>query len=373
MIPSLQTLLSLQHHVVKILKKTYLIFSAILFCAVLSGCMEWDYAMPEDFDSSGPGVFIINEGNFQYGNASLSFYNPADGMVSNEVFLRANSMKLGDVAQSMTICGDQGWIAVNNSHVIFAIDVNTFREKGRIENAGQPRYIHFVDNKKAYVSQIWDNKILIIDAERYEVSGEISIPGMEASGGSTEQMVQIGHYLYCVCWSYQNMIVKIDTRSDTVVATLRVGRQPNSIVADANDHLWVLCDGGASETNAIPEVSSLQCIDAEKMKVIKRFEFDSQSYPSELCIDPSGSMLYWINSDIEKMPIDALTFAPECVVASRATIYYGLGIDPDNGEIYVADAIDYQQPGIIFRYSPEGSLLDKFYVGVTPGAFCFKK
>ena len=38
---------------------------------------------------------------------------------------------------------------------------------------------------------------------------------------------------------------------------------------------------------------------------------------------------------------------------------------------YVADAIDYQQKGIVYRYSPEGELLDEFRVGIIPGAFCW--
>ena len=35
--------------------------------------------------------------------------------------------ELGDVAQSMTLHNGVGWIAVNNSHVVFAVDPDTFR------------------------------------------------------------------------------------------------------------------------------------------------------------------------------------------------------------------------------------------------------
>lgn len=66
---------------------------------------------------------------------------------------------------------------------------------------------------------------------------------------------------------------------------------------------------------------------------------------------------------------DALPAAP--LIEERSTIYYGLTVNPDNGEIYVADAIDYQQRGIIYRYTPAGSLIDQFYAGINPGAFCW--
>ena len=122
---------------------------AISALVLLAGCMKWEYGQEESFEAVSSGLFITNEGNFQYGNASLSFYDPASGEVENEVFYRANGMKLGDVAQSMTIRNGIGWIVVNNSHVVFAIDLNTFREVGRITNLTSPRYIHFVSDEKA--------------------------------------------------------------------------------------------------------------------------------------------------------------------------------------------------------------------------------
>ena len=40
---------------------------------------------------------------------------------------------------SLTMYGGKGWIVVNNSHVIFAIDPTTFKVKGQIENLTSPR------------------------------------------------------------------------------------------------------------------------------------------------------------------------------------------------------------------------------------------
>ena len=115
--------------------RSKIFFSVVLFCVarLMTGCMAWDYELEkEDLTFAGPGLFVVNEGCFQYGNATLSFYDPQSRTVENEIFFRANGMKLGDVAQSMTIYGGLGWIVVNNSHVVFAIDTDNFVERGRI-------------------------------------------------------------------------------------------------------------------------------------------------------------------------------------------------------------------------------------------------
>ena len=221
-------------------KLKYLLWSAIVSLS-LASCMKWDYGdAVEEFNASGAGLFITNEGNFQYGNATLSYYDPATKTVQNEIFFRANGMKLGDVAQSMCIHDGKGWVVVNNSHVIFAIDLNTFKEVGRIENLTSPRYIHFLSDEKAYVTQLWDNRIFIINPKKYEITGYIQVPDMTMESGSTEQMVQYGKYVYCNCWSYQNRIIKIDTETDQVVDELKVGIQPTSLVMDCNNKMWTV-------------------------------------------------------------------------------------------------------------------------------------
>ena len=350
-------------------------FSVILFYATMSltGCMEWDYGEePEDFNATGLGLFITNEGNFQYGNATLSYYDPATNQVQNEVFFRANGMRLGDVAQSMSIYDNKGWIVVNNSHVIFAIDLNTFKEVGRIEDLTSPRYIHFLSDEKAYVTQLWDNRIFIVNPKKYEITGYIQVPDMTMESGSTEQMVQYGKYVYCNCWSYQNRIIKIDTETDEVVDQLTVGIQPTSLVLDKNDKMWTITDGGYEGSPYGYETPSLYKIDAATFNVERQFKFKKGDAPSEVQLNGERDKLYWINNDIWCMDVTANRVPVRPFLEYRDTKYYGLTVNPVNGEVYVADAIDYQQQGMIYRYSPEGELIDEFYAGIIPGAFCWK-
>lgn len=355
------------------MKKLYRLIIALFCCATLVSCMEREEPDgDEEFDTPASALFICSEGNFQYGNATLSCYDPATNSVENEVFYRANGMRLGDVAQSMTNFGNRGWICVNNSHVIFAIDLNNFRETGRIENIGSPRYIHFVSPQKAYVSQIWDNRLYIVNPSTYQITGYVEVPGMDASTGSTEQMAQWGKYVYCTCWSYQNKVIKIDSTTDEVVAELEVGVQPRGIVADCYGKLWVLTDGGYQGSPSGYEAPSLIRIEPETFTIEQRFQFRLGDSPTALQLDGTRSTLYWINSHVWKMDALATSLPAHPFLEQRGTRYYGMTVNPSNGDVYVADAIDYQQLGKIYRYSSQAVLIDEFYAGVIPSAFCWK-
>lgn len=332
--------------------------------------MEWPYR-DEELVRHDYNLLICNEGNFQYGNASISLFNTNNGNVEQEVFNKANGMRLGDVCQSATYAYGKLWLVVNNSHVIFCVDPKTFQEIGRIEDLVSPRYIHFLSEEKAYVTNLWSEYIDIVNPKTFQKIGAIKVPGQVASSGSTEQMVQIGTKVYVNCWSYQNSVISIDTNTDEVVESVEVGIQPTSLCKDKDNNLWTVTDGGYEGSLYGHTSPSLVKVGVEPLRVLwsKSLSGENGWGASEIQTNEARDTIFFIHDAIKRMSIHDTI--PEVVIPYDNTIYYGLTTDPKSGDIYIADAIDYVQPGVVKRYKSNGEFVSSFRVGIIPGAFCW--
>ena len=338
--------------------------------------------------TSGRGVIILCEGNYQAGNATLSYYNPETKEVENGIFQRANGgAKLGDTGQSIQIWDGVVYVAVENSGIIWALDTATFKVRGQLtagetEHMINPRYIHFIDRERAYVTDLYSPFITVFNPHTMQYISSISTRQPTSFGySSTEQMVQWGKRVFTNCWSYSNKILVIDTELSQVTDSIVLSSpQPKSMAIDALGRLWVITDGGYStdDDSYGDNIPHLYRINAETLEVEMDQELDRDEANVQLTTNPDRTLLYLINNDIYRMDITAAHvpvrpfIEAERDTQGRRHFLYGIGVDPNNGEIYVADAVDYRQSGVVYRYSPDGSLIDKFRVGITPNGFGFK-
>lgn len=351
------------------------ILSALLLSGVLVSC-HVDEPVPEnEVPGKRKGVFIANEGNFMYGNASLSFYEPASKKVFNQLYYTRNNVPLGDVAQFLAMRGDQIFIVVNNSGKIVVADQYTLEHKGVIKGLSSPRAIHFVNDKKAYVSDMKSGVITVINPGTLQVISTISTNGGKgnAPGKATENFVQVGTQVFVSCWVSGNQLLVIDSARDVVTDSIDVPFQPNKMVVDRNGKIWLQTDGEYSVSNPDPEKPALVKIDPATKKVEKIWHLEaSGAFITDIRLNPSRDSIYFLAGGLYKMSVTSNQLPHEVFLPAEGRYYYSLGVDPVSGEIYLADPLDYSQNGVIYRYSPSGILLDSFTVGICPGEYLFR-
>lgn len=353
----------------------YILLYVPLFFMV--GCEEKEPALQSPVELTGQeGIFIVNQGNFGYGNASLSFYNTQSREVINHIFYKANAVPLGDVGQSAHIRGNELWIVINNSGKIFIADINTLAFRNKLTGMSSPREIFFYSGDQAYVTDLYARGIYKIDPSIPEIKGFIPTDGPDTSlyQYSTEKILEYNGKLYINSWSWGDRILVMDPGTDRIVDSIPTGIQPVTMALDKNNRLWVLNDGGVYEENPVGfEPPSLWLIDPDNGTTGRIIEFPLTGViPADLRMNPQGDSLYCLVGDLYKIPVDATVLPENPFIYANNRTLTKIFVHPGTGEIYLADAVDYQQPGWVYRYSSGGEPVDSFQVGIIPGAMIVK-
>lgn len=343
-------------------KLLYLSFCCLMgfFTACISD--KPNETAPEPLILNGvKGVLISNEGAFQFGTASVTYYNPADSSIVPDLFESINGRKLGDVCQSMHLYDQKIYLVVNNSSKVEVVDANTFQSKGTINNLRSPRYFQPINKSKAYVTDLYADAISIVDPNTLQKTGSI------ACAGWTEQLLQSYGKAY-VTNCYRKKVYVINTATDQVVDSISVAYGGNSICEDKEGMIWVLCSGDKDKQ----EIGGLFRIDPKEDTVLAAFPFANENTNgSRLCINGRSDTLFFLQNGVQRMAINDAALPASAFIPKGSHLFYGLGIHPDTKDIYVSDAIDYTQKGKVFRYSAQGNLLYSFTAGIIPADFYF--
>ena len=175
----------------------------------------------------------------------------------------------------------------------------------------------------------------------------------------------------------------INTLTDKLVDSITVVKQPNSMVLDKNNKLWVLSDGGFKGSAYGQDTAALTRIDPVSRKVEALFRFpDSGASPSGLCLNAAGDTLFFLynswtggvvpDAGVYAMNVDANVLPDVPLISQRNHLFYALGVDPGSSHIYVSDARDFLSRGEVYVFSGQAVLMDSLRVGIIPGSFCFK-
>ncbi|MEG2177833.1 MAG: SMP-30/gluconolactonase/LRE family protein [Bacteroidales bacterium] len=348
---------------------------AVLSVALVS-CKDSDpdpQPIPEAF---GSGVYIVNEGAYGQGNGDITYYNPNTSALNQAIFKTANTRPLGDVPTDILFNGSKNYIVVNNSQPtkIEVVNAGNCKSVSLITGFSSPRQILKINEDLAYISDIAAGKIHKIDLKKDAYLG--FIPTQKA----VEQMLKFGDKVFAANWSNayvegdNSTLQVIDINSNTVVHTLNLVKEPQSMVLDKNNKLWVLCAGGWDpKSDTLP---ALYCINPTTYTIEKTLWFANKSMaPSNLKLSTDKASLYYLlGANIYKLSLDATAIpATEAAyIKTTAMGLYNMGIDPKTGDIYVTNPKDYSQNGEVLRYDKMGKFIKSISTGVVPSAVLFK-
>ncbi len=316
------------------------------------------------------GVFIINEGNFGVGNASIDFYRRDSNLVIKNVFETVNARPLGDVAQSMAIFRSKGYIVMNGSAKVEVINAKTFQSVASVIGFSSPRYFVGTEPNTGYVSDWVSNSIKEINLTTNLIVNSITV------GTGPEGMIKVGNFLYvanCGAYGIDSTVSVIDLTSKTEVKKIIVGDAPISFSIDAQNQLWVLCRGdyGSFSTLLDDTQGKLVKINTSNNTISTSVLLGQiGDHPDKLAISKDKTNLFYNSSygglvnGIFKLGINETTSSTSPYITGY---FYGIGIDPVDGSIYAADPIDFNQSGNMLRFNANtGVLVDSFSVGIIP-------
>lgn len=330
----------------------------------------------QDFILKNPGIYISNEGNFTYGNSSLSYIDLEKDTIFNNIFLKTTSFPLGDVAQSITTLDSNIFVVINNSGKIYVINRKTAKYVATITGLTSPRYIQIISSQKAYVSDLYSNNITIFNPTNFKKIGIINI------NCSSETMLKYNEFVFVTNWNKGGKLIKINSNTDKVEQKIDVTFQPNSLVLDKNNNIWVLSDGGQNVDTTKNDFPALTCINTDNMEIVKTLIFNNKkASPSHLCINSSKDSLFFIynslnddlsNGGVYKLSINSEQIPNIAFISQKNRMFYSMAVN-SKSEIIVSDAIDFVQQGIILFYSSSGELKQSYKAGIIPGCFLFNE
>lgn len=338
----------------------------MFFLVVVCACEQPPEITPDypNIISAKGGLYILNEGNFQSGNATIDYMSFTDLILHENAFNAKNGRSLGDVLQSITRWGDVGYLVVNNSQKIEVVDMNTLQSKATITGFKSPRYMVVQNANTAFVSEYYQGGVKVLNLTSNQITATIPVPG------NCEEMVLIGSKLY-VAVANSRYVYVVNTISNSLADSIAVAYGPNSLKVDKNNNLWALSAGINNGT--LLENGALQKIDVTQDSILTAFEITPQSEHGSIKLRMNAQLntLYWINKSVYQHPINQSSLNTLPFVFSNKNAFWALNYDSLTNEVYVGDAIDYNQRSTIHRYDVTGNLRGIFKGGIITTDFYF--
>jgi YVTN family beta-propeller protein len=327
----------------------------LITLSLLASCAK---PTSDTLEGSGERILVVNQGGFNRGEGSMSLIQPETRTVADDVFLAKNGRPLGDIAQSVTEFAGRLYIVVNNSHKVEVVASDDYRSLGTIAipNNASPRYMGITNNNRGYITNLYSDSVTVVDLSTLGVLNQIHV------GAGTEGILISNDTAFVAKnlnadFSSANEIALIRTGSGTVVANWETGTGPTQIAVHGSVVI-VSCTGSYGQNDG-----EIVVHDRTSGEIIRRIPLNT--YAGGFALG-SGNNLYVLANGVKQVNIST-GFSITLLDKS----FYAIAHDGD--ELWLTDALNFAQAGMLYRYSVSGAVSDSFRVGIIPGHIHFQQ
>ena len=340
------------------MKHTTMILAALAACCALGSCRT---DSPETQVSGLHGVLVLNNGNWGANDASVSLFDTDTKTVTGNVFYSVNRQRLGDLGQDIVRCGDELYIALNGSKLVFVTDLE-LKLKAQVEAYNgesklQPRRLAAAEGK-VYVTY-YEGFLGEIDAATHTVR---TVPvgnnpeGVALAAGKL-YVANSGGLLYES--GYDTTLSVVDAATLTETARLTVNCNPQCVVANASGSR-VYVNSWGNYDDILPK---LQSVETATLSVTDEDYTDVKGIAmgrgDTLIVVTGGYDADWqISGTLWKhdaaRDVKAGRFSETAV-----TPYYSVSADAASGQVFVGTS-DYATDGDVWLFDARGRLSATF-------------
>lgn len=349
-------------------KHIFLLLTTCIAGCLFTSCKEEDITENKK-RSTDYNVWIINEGQWQYNNASLTAFNSLSQEIAGDFFSEINGRGLGDVANDIIVYGGKAYIVVNLSSTLEIVRTSDGKSLQQLsffdgETARQPRRI-CAGNGKVFVC-CYDGSVHRIDTTSLQVEA------MGKAGSNPDGICLSGNKLYVSNSGgmnhpvYDSTLSVMDAQSLKVIKNIKVRCNPSRALSDAYGHIWVMSSGNYQDI-----ASCIQCIDTDRDSVTAVYEEAIADF--DLCTSKVYLLCYGNKSAVCKT-IDMVNLKLEPLFEKTGfTAINSISCRPQDGSIWITDALDYSSKGNVYAFDAQGQQKHFFEAGVCPKRAVFLK
>lgn len=323
-------------------------------------------------------IYILSEGLFNLNNSSLTRYSFRTHQLKTNYFSTINKRGLGDTANDIALYGNKLYIVVNVSSTLEVVDFTTGQSIKQIpmrtENGSsrQPRHIAF-HKDKAYVCS-FDGTVARIDTTSLEIEATVKAGRNPESLCVQNEKLYVsnsGGLDYTEGIGVDNTVSVIDLASFTEIKKITVGPNPGCILPDSENFVYVATHG----KNIVEGDYHLVKINSHTDEVERVFDEKVMNF----AIQGNVGYLYNYNYQTEDASIKMFNLQTgetirEHFITDGTQIHtpYGIHINPYSGNVYITEAYSYTVTGDVLCFNQNGQLQFRLNrIGLNPNTVVF--